>query len=162
VKRTKKDFLSKPQYEQTKLKMGTTNSNGEIDFGTFETHDNDNYEYYIVNNNFIYKGESSLSKGSNNFRMYHKNSDTDLNLYLIPPPPYPTNDTFSISFQHAFVSDFNLIYTNLNYSTFHILYPIRSGKYFIKINKFKSGLFSQTFDTAYYQPNTINDYTVNW
>lgn len=140
------------------LKTGYTDVNGQIDFGGFEAEKSRKYEYraYASSmNNFINKGEKNDIISTAGYSV-------EVTVQLIPPPPYAAGDSIRVNFINEYNPEANPKITNVNYFIKgHFLCPI--GYDYISIDKYKSGIFTNTTDTVYYDfQDHINEYDVYW
>ena len=141
-------------YSYDTLFKGVTDSNGNFNFGSFQARKNKRYEYLL--------NDVSLNKGTDNNITLRFNGSTLINVNFLPPPPYNFGDSLVVKFTHSAYQSIFLKITNSNYNIVYRPSRIISGKYFININKFKSGVYSNIKDTVMYLNGTSNNYDVNW
>ncbi len=145
------------------LKEVNTDANGQADFGAFEARVSNDY-YYVVT---IYSGinysvPANVIKGQSNTIPFTEEAQANLAVKFMPPPPYNTGDSLSVSFvskNHQYLIPFKI--TNSNYSQLSMV-RLLSGYYYINIDKYKSGIYTNTKDTVFYIANSTNEYDVNW
>jgi hypothetical protein len=139
-------------FNSTILNEVHTDSNGEYDFGEFNTQKNDKYTYTI--------NEKLIDKGVHNDVSLNASNPCSVNVNFLPPPPYGSGDSLVINFVYDAYEKYKV--TNNNYTTSHQLTMWNPGTYYINIDKFKSGIYTNTKDTVFYADGSTNNYTVNW
>ncbi len=148
--------VSSNNYKYTVLKEGDTDANGYFDLGTFSARKDKKYDYYI--NKDVY----GLTKGEDNditIQIY--DGITYLYTYFLPPPPYNVGDSLTVTYTHSVYTNHKFKIKDIGYSSQNY-YEIISGKYYINIDKYKSGIYSNLKDTVFYPNKTTNSYNVNW
>lgn len=140
-------------YSYDTLKKGVTDANGYYNFGMFPTRKNKKYTYLLNN--------KTLNKGQDNNISFTFYGSTILYVNFLPPPPYNIGDSLSVNFTPSINLNNKFRVTNTNDLYNNHLF-ISDGKYYININKFKSGVYTNIKDTVFYTNGTTNNYNVNW
>jgi hypothetical protein len=139
------------------LKSGLTDSNGEYDFGTIETHDNAKYTYVISSEYSNY----TINKGENNIATVYNCGSAYINIKFTPPPPYNNFDSLVVSFHHE-IYNYQFKKKNSDYVSTDIFY-LYLGKYYVNIDKYKSSIYTNIKDTVfYYYEDSLYEYNLNW
>lgn len=155
---------SYPRYSRKILKEVYTNANGLADFGEFEAHRSDKFNYSVdVGDYFTLSPEySNLKRGESNSITFKVTAYVDFTLKFIQPPPYNTGDSLSISFTNPnYYPMYSVRITNSNYYQYNIN-RLSSGFQYINIDKFKSGVYTNTKDTVFYPAYCATGYYVYW
>ena len=152
---------------ETILKEGTTDSNGKIDFGSFDAVNSKNYFYWVrdksVDNAFE---DKSFSVGQNNNITITEYGNTWVKVNLLPPPPYPVGDSLYIEFFD------NIRHTNFAYWSFNSNihdnfgnfarnnFPVHEHTNCV-VHKFVSGVNTSTSTSYYFSGFDTTTYQVN-
>jgi len=161
---------------QSIITSGFTDANGQIVFGDFDTYKNKNYEYYIeydyydkisFSDNGIKDkgvlGNDPLDKGTDNNVLININQSSIFTINFTPPPPYNGADYLRLDLTcPLYTGQYDQIHLdNTNYSNYH-KYSVYRGTYYYNIDKFKSGVYTNTKDTVLYDIDSTYIYNVNW
>ncbi len=141
-------------YNSYSLKEGETDVNGNFDFGVFEAMKNKKYDYYI--------NEKSISKGIDNKVQLNISGMASLSVSFLPPPPYSPSDSLTVIFRHSYLQYNYYKVTQLGYPSIIGPAPLADGRYYVNIDKFKSGVYINIKDTITLLQNTTTNYNVNW
>jgi hypothetical protein len=147
-----------PNYTFRIMKEAFTNADGQVDFGEVELRKNGHYDYYL----FTDYSQNPIDKKKDNTIQIIVDGIVYINVLFSPPPPYNVGDSLSVKITNAGVGGFHRIVTNTNYNTSHLNLWFSSGYKYINIDKFKSGIYTNTVDTVFYAAFGNYDYTVNW
>jgi len=160
VKKATSLFGGTPTININVLKELYTDANGQADFGEFEAKKNSDY-YYVVSDAIWINSSTNenVKKGESNTIPFTVYADANITIKLIPPPPYNTGDSLSLSFYQNPMYPFKI--TNSNYSQFSVI-RLAAGYEYINIDKYKSGIYTNSKDTVFYSPYTAYEYDVYW
>jgi len=145
-------------YFPSVIKEGYTDANGECDFGEIETRKSDKYDYTVTYHSG--SGVKKLEKGVQNNISIIAAYPATVYVNFLPPPPYNIGDSLVVNFVHDYYIKYKI--TNINYFSFHQLRLNNLGTYFINIDKYKSGIYTNSKDTVVYLDGTTNNYDINW
>lgn len=156
-----------PTYNKQVLKEAYTDANGQVDFGEFEAHRSNKYDYVITYGIDMYGNpfntrENSIKKGIDNYILLPVWGTIDLTIKFLPPPPYNTGDSLAVSINYINRPKPAHRVTNNSYSQSSVLMNLSSGNYYINIDKYKSGIYTNTKDTVFYPAYSTNEYDVTW
>ena len=141
-------------YNSYALKSGVTDVNGNFDFGAFEAMKSNKYDYFI--------NEQGIGKGVDNNVQLKIRGWAWLSVLFLPSPPYNTGDSLVVSFEHYIFQSQKFKITQSNYSIQSLPRSIPDGRYYVNIDKFKSGIYANIKDTILLLYHTTTNYDVNW
>ncbi len=154
-----------PQINGQVLKTVNTDANGQGDFGAFEARESSDYYYVVTEDHGInYTVQANVIKGQNNTIAFTVHASANIAIKFIPPPPYITGDSLSVTFTNKNYPLNPFTITNSNYSHYS-QFPslsLDAGYQYINIDKYKSGIYTNTKDTVFYSANSTHEYDVYW
>jgi len=144
------------------IKEVNTDASGTADFGEFEANKKNDYYYVVaIYSGINYSVPANVNKGANNTIPFTEYATADVTINFIQPPPYNAGDSLSVSFTDNNFSGTPFKITNSNYSQFSVV-SLYSGYKYINIEKYKSGIYTNTNDTVFYSAFSTNEYNVYW
>ena len=155
--KAEKRLIGSARYNSHILKEAYTDANGQVDFGEFDTHRNNNYIYYVNGST----ENPNVKKGENNNIIFSFTGYVMMAVKFTPPPPYNSDDSLSVSVTKPSGYKYSII-TNYNYTGSQFNFGLESGYKYINIDKYKSGIYTNIKDTVFYLDGATNEYDVNW
>ena len=160
---------------ETIIAEGTTDANGQVNFGSFMAVKNRKYKYFARDRSsaYISNTDAYFNAGESNNVTIRENNPTVVNVNLLPPPPYPSGDSLSIHFYdyvnhpHGSIWDINssLYHVSGNYQNYKTT-TVFPATYTVIMYKYHFGtLFSTTTNTYDFTQldTTYNiNYNVTW
>ncbi len=151
-------------YSYDSIAAKNTDANGYVDFGRFDALKNSKYTYFVgqMKGGILNGSDYIVTKGEDNFITINDQVPSTLTFNFFPPPPYGTGDSLRIDYYRLDNMSWHGIITDISYLSAGNQDIIKYGNYYFNIDKFKSGVYTNTKDTVFYNDDSAYFYNVNW